>query len=122
MLQLLHFDVVKVDQGDVTSVSDACCKYLFKCFICFQTYVAIAFYLDIAYVLHICCNSSSKIFQPFQSYVAASGIMLQVASVIFWMFHVFHTHVASVCFKCFIYFYMYVVFKKNFMMQVFYVV
>jgi hypothetical protein len=88
----------------------------------FQTYIAIAFYLDIAYVLHICCNSSSKIFPLFQSYVAASGIMLQVASVIFWMFHVFHTHVASACFKCFIYFYMYVVFKKNFMMQVFYVV
>jgi hypothetical protein len=28
-----------------------------KCFICFQTYVAIVFYLDVAYVSHICCNS-----------------------------------------------------------------
>jgi len=36
--------------------------------------------------------------------------MLQVASVLFWMFHVFHTHVARGCSKCFIYFQSYVAF------------
>jgi hypothetical protein len=37
----------------------------------------------------------------FQSYVAASGLILQVASVLFWMFYVFHTHVAKACFQMF---------------------
>ena len=37
--------------------------------------------------------------------------MLQVASVIFFMFHVFYTHVASVCSKSFICFYTYVALK-----------
>jgi hypothetical protein len=61
-------------------------------------------------------------FQLFHSYVAANSFMLQVTSVIFFMFHVFHTHVASACYKCFISFETYVPFKKNFMLQVFYVV
>jgi hypothetical protein len=54
-------------------------------------YVAIVFYLDVAYVATVC-------FPMFQSYVAASGLILQVASVLFWMFYVFHTHVAKACF------------------------
>jgi len=59
-----------------------------------------------------------KMFQLFQSYVAASGFMLQVASVIFWMFHVFHTHIASTCSKCFIRFQTYVVFKYFYVISI----
>jgi hypothetical protein len=90
MLQLFHFDVAKVDQGMLhmlqvfqKHVASVC----LKCFICFQTYVAIVFYLDVANVSHICCQLQS------------------------WMFHVFHTHVASACSKCFIYFQMYIALK-----------
>ena len=54
-----------------------------KCFICFQTYVANVFDLDVVYV---------------------------AASVLFWMFHVFHKDVARACSKCFICFQSYVAF------------
>jgi hypothetical protein len=80
------------------------------------------FYPDVAYVSHICCNNMFLMFQLFRSYVAASGFMLQVASVLFGCFHVFHTHVESAYFKCFICFQTYVVFKCFFMLQVFYIV
>jgi hypothetical protein len=83
-LQLFHLDVAKVDWGILhmlhmlqvfqRHVASACSKY----FICFHTSVAIFFYLDIAYVSHICCNSMFQMFQLFQSYIAASGFMLQV--------------------------------------------
>ena len=66
------------------------------------------------YVATVC----SKMFQLFQSYVTISDFMLQVASVIFWMFHVFDTHVASAYSKCFIY----IPTCFFFMLQVFYVV
>jgi len=52
-LQLFLMDVAKVDQGMLQMlqvfqkhVGSICSKY----FICFQTYVAIFFYLDVAYV------------------------------------------------------------------------
>jgi len=45
----------------------------------FQSYVAIVFYLDVAYVSHIFCNSMFQMFQLFQSYVAASDFKLQIA-------------------------------------------
>ena len=56
---MFHMDVAKVDRdvAYVASVSEACCKRLFKMFYLFQTYVAGVFYLDVAYVSHICCNS-----------------------------------------------------------------
>jgi hypothetical protein len=49
MLQVLHMDVVNVDQNDayVASVSDKCCKRLFKMFHLFQTYVCKRFDLDV---------------------------------------------------------------------------
>ena len=49
-------------------------------------------------------------------YAAVSGFMLQAASVLFWMFHVFHKDVARACSKCFICFQSYVAF----MLQVFF--
>jgi hypothetical protein len=86
----------------VVSVSKACCKRFFKmfhlfrniccnhflsgCCICFHTYVAI-----------VC----SKYFSYF-------SLMLQLVSVfsycncVIWMLHMSHTHVPSVCPKCFI--------------------
>jgi hypothetical protein len=44
------------------SVSEACCKRLFKMFHLFQTYVASIFYLDVAYVSHIYCKSMLEMF------------------------------------------------------------
>jgi hypothetical protein len=44
---MLH--ILQVFQMHVASVC-------LKCLICFQTYVAIVFDLDVAYVSHICCN------------------------------------------------------------------
>jgi hypothetical protein len=49
---------------NISSIPDICCKRS---------------NLDVAYVLHICCN---YMFQIFQSYVAISVFMLQVASVL----------------------------------------
>jgi hypothetical protein len=54
---VFHVDVAKVD-WDVASVSEACCKRLFKMFhlfsnVCLQAF----FYLDVAYVLPTCCKS-----------------------------------------------------------------
>jgi hypothetical protein len=49
-------------------------------FYLFQTYVASIFCLDVAYVSHICCKSMFEMFQLFQSYVAITIFMLQVAS------------------------------------------
>ena len=64
MLQVFHMDVTKVDRDVVyvASVSEACCKRLFKMFYLFQTYVAGVFYLDVAYVSHICCKSMFEMF------------------------------------------------------------
>ena len=84
MLQVFHMDIAKVDRdvAYVASVSEACCKCLFKMFYLFQTYVASAFYLHVAHVSHLCCKSTFEMFQLFQSYVAISVFMLQFASVL----------------------------------------
>ena len=66
---------------------EACCKFfrsVLQEFVqndssVFQTYVASMYDLDDAYVSHICCKS---MFEMFQSYVAISVFMLQVASVL----------------------------------------
>jgi hypothetical protein len=70
-------------------------------------YFVIVFYLNVAYVSHICCNSMFQMFLLFLSYVVASGSMLQVA--ILDVFYVSHT-----CCKC--------MFQMFFMLQVLYVV
>jgi hypothetical protein len=55
MLQSFHIDVVKVD-GDVAhvayvaSVSEACCRHLFKLFHLFPDVCCKCFDLDVAYV------------------------------------------------------------------------
>ena len=56
--------LLQMFQRHVASISEACCKRLFKMFHLFQT-------------------------------------MLQEFFI--WMLHMFHTHVVSVCFKCFIF-------------------
>ena len=52
---MFHMDVAKVDRdvAYVASVSEACCKRLFKMFHLCQTYVPSTFDLDVAYVSHI---------------------------------------------------------------------
>ena len=56
MLQVFYVDIAKVDQdvANVASVSEACCKRLFKMFhLFFRRMFANVFYLDIAYVSHM---------------------------------------------------------------------
>jgi hypothetical protein len=84
MLQAFHMNVAEVDR-DVAysaSVSEACCKRLFKMFHLFQTYVASILvwmlYMFHTYVARVC----SKCFSCFQSYVAINVFMLQAASVL----------------------------------------
>ena len=105
MLQLFHMDVAKVDLGcficckcfrdmlqkfvqNILSIPDVCCK---------------RFDLDVSYVLYICCNRMFQMFHLFQSSVAASVFMLQVASVLSVSCICLHTYVVSVCIRCFIY-------------------
>jgi hypothetical protein len=64
MLQVFDMDVAKVYR-DVASVSEACCKCLFKMFHLLQRYVLSVFDLDVAHVSHICCKSMSKMSQLF---------------------------------------------------------
>jgi hypothetical protein len=65
----------------VANVSEVCCKHLFKMFHLFLDVYCNLFYRNVLYVLHICCNSMFQIFQLFQSYVVASGFMLQVVNL-----------------------------------------
>jgi hypothetical protein len=106
MLQVFYIDVAKVDWDValVASVSDVCCKRLFKNFLLFQKYVAnvlsgyciyfsgythmlqesiqnISFVLDL-YCLSRCC-------------ISCSGYT-HVANHVFQMFHLFQTYVAEV--------------------------
>jgi hypothetical protein len=97
-------DVAKVDRdvAYVASVSEACCKRLFKMFHLFSDVCCKRFYLDVAYVSHTyVVRVWFKMFQLFQSYVAISVFMLQV---VIWILHMFHIYVASICSKYFIHF------------------
>jgi hypothetical protein len=97
MLQLFHLNVAKVDRGmshmlHVLQVfSKACCKRLFKMFHLFPDVGCNRFLSRCC----ICCNSIFSNVSVVSSYVATSGLMLQVVSILFWMFHVFDTHVAK---------------------------
>jgi hypothetical protein len=56
MLQVFHVDITKVDRdvAYVASVSEACCKHLFKMFhLFFRRMFASIFNLDVAYVSHM---------------------------------------------------------------------
>jgi hypothetical protein len=115
MLQSFHMDITKVDQRilhmlqvferDVVSICS-------NRFICFQTYFASVLIWMLHMSSHICCNNMFQMFHLFQSSVAASVFMLQVASVLSGCCISFHTYVTSVCSKCFI------CFRR--MLQVFY--
>jgi hypothetical protein len=82
MLQVFHMDVAKVDRdlAYVASVSEACCKHLFKVFHLFQMYAADVLIWMLhrfqQYVARVC----SKCFSCFISYVAVS--IFHVASVL----------------------------------------
>jgi hypothetical protein len=101
------------------SVSETCCNFfrgVLQAFIQNISSVLVVcckhFYLDVAYVSRICCKSMFEIFQLFQSYVAISVLMLQVANVLsrccicshtcckcmFQIFYLFQTYVAFECF------------------------
>jgi hypothetical protein len=99
-------------------VASICSKY----FICFQTYVAIVFYLDVAYVSHICCNSM------FQNVSVVSVLCysrwFHVASCKCYFFgcficstHMLQVHVPSISFI-----FRRMLHSKKIMLQVFYVV
>jgi hypothetical protein len=77
------------------------------------------FYLNVAYVSHICCKSMFEMFHLFQSYVTISVFMLHVGSILsgccivshvcckymFQMFHLLQTmlHSSVSCCKCFMF-------------------
>jgi hypothetical protein len=96
-------DVAKVDQGMLhmlqmfqKHVASVCSK----CFICFQIYVAIVFYLDVAYVF-------THMLQQYVPNVSAVSVLccnkcFFMLQLFIQMLHIFHTHVANVCPKCFI--------------------
>jgi hypothetical protein len=94
---MLHMFFLPKHVAYVASVSEICCKSLFKMFHLFPDICCNHFYLDVAYVSHICCNS---MFLMFQSYVAASGF--HVASVLFRCFmcltHMLQVHVPNISF------------------------
>ena len=60
-------DILRAFVQNVSSVSDVCCM---------------RFYLDVAYVSHLCCKSMFEMFQLYHSYVAISVFMLQFANIL----------------------------------------
>jgi hypothetical protein len=74
--------MLQVFQRHVASVSEDIASVCSKCFMCFRRLMQAFFYLDVAHVSHICCKSTFEVFKLFQSYVAISVFMLQVASVL----------------------------------------
>jgi hypothetical protein len=68
-----------------------------KCFIYFQMHVAIVFDLDVAYVATICFKYFSCFSLMLQKVVSCCKLLV----FLFWMFHVFHTHIARAYFQIF---------------------
>jgi hypothetical protein len=94
---VLHIDVAKVDQdiAYVAMVVYVCCKLLFPMFyLFFHTYVASVFYLDVAYVSHVCCkcfirmlhtvcNDFQVFLQMFQMHVSSvSSVFRRILQVL----------------------------------------
>jgi hypothetical protein len=94
---VFHMDIAKLDRdvAYVVSISEPCCKHLFKMFHLFQTYVASVFDVDVAHISHTYCKSMFKIFLLFHSYAAISVFMLQVASILS-RCCIYFTHMMSV--------------------------
>jgi hypothetical protein len=90
MLQVFHMDVAEVER-DVAKCSGGILQV-------FQRHVTSIFYMEVTYVLHICCKSMSEMFQLFQSYAAISVFMLQVASVLS-RYCICFTHILQVYFS-----------------------
>jgi hypothetical protein len=80
MLQVFR-DMLQEFIQNISSVPDVCCK-------CFDQ--------DVAYVSHICCSSMFQMFYLFQSSIAASVFMLQVANILSGCCICFHTYITSV--------------------------
>jgi hypothetical protein len=64
ILQVFYMNVVKVDRNVAyaASVSEACCKYLFKSVSSVLDEYCNHFDLDVVYVSHICCKSMFQMF------------------------------------------------------------
>jgi hypothetical protein len=103
-------NVAKVDQG--RSICCKCFRDMLRAFVQNVSYVPYVcckrFDLDVTYVSHICCNNMFfQMFHMFQSYVAASVFMLQVASVLSrcciyftYMLQMYVLHISSVSNVC----------------------
>jgi hypothetical protein len=90
-------------QGDVV-MNDIC----FECFQTFQRYVVIVSYgclqkqIGGCCTCWICCKCFRSTLQIFQRFVQnVSSVQMYVASILIWMLHMFHTHVATICSKYF---------------------
>jgi hypothetical protein len=97
VLHLFQMNVAKVDQNVayVAMVAHVCYKGLFPMFhLCFWTYCCKCVYLNVAYVLHICCRCFICILHVF-------AMVFKLLSCIF-------ASVSETCFKCYIYLQTYV--------------
>jgi hypothetical protein len=113
MLQLFLMDVAKVDRGILHMLQvfqkhvAICSKY----FICFQTYVTIVFYLDVAYIFThmlqhyvpnvsvvsvICCGKCFFVFQLI--YLDVAYVSHTCCKRMSQMFYLFQMYVAFECF------------------------
>ena len=114
---MLHVDVAKVDRdvASVASVSEACCKHLFKMFNIFlDVCLKSVFYLDVAYVSHmlqeyvpmisaISVLCYSKCFNVCKLQVFDLDVVY-VSHICFkCMFHIFYLLQTYVVFKCFMF-------------------
>jgi hypothetical protein len=100
-MQLLHINVAKVDRdvAHIVMAIHVCCKtFIRNVSSIFQIYVAIAFYLDVAYVSQRCCKSLFKMFHPFQTHVSSvlSGCFICFTH----MLHAFVPNISSVSHVC----------------------
>jgi hypothetical protein len=88
---MFHVDVAKVDQN-VTSVSETCCKHLFKTFHLFSDICMQAFFDWMLHMFHTCWKSMFQWSRLFQSYVAVSVLCCKLQVFYLDIAYVSHTY------------------------------
>jgi hypothetical protein len=102
-------DVAKVDRdiAYVASVSQACCKHLFKMFHLFQTYVA-SVSIWMLYMFHTYMSQEYvRNVSTVSALYCKKCFHVVRCKCFIWMLHMFRTYVSSVCSKYFICFRVY---------------
>ena len=93
---MFRMDVAKVDRNGAYAAMaiHACCKSLFQKFRLFLGHILQVFYLDVAYVSHICCKCFIWILHTLATACKCFRRMLQVLQT-------YVASVSDVCCKCF---------------------